>query len=204
MENVPALGGDDVYRCGVEQLRESGYDIAARVLHYDRFGAATKRRRLFTIGVLDVRGGGHLFLRLLREHHAQARTVRDAIARFRDLPRGSYPDHDWSELKTIPKYRDRYESGQYGWTRLDYDSPAPSFGSVAKTYILHPEAAVDGYPERVLSVREVLAIMGFPDSVRFPEGTSRAKRYQMVANSVSPQVSRAVALTVRSLLTGTP
>jgi site-specific DNA-cytosine methylase len=140
----------------------------------------------------------------LRGHHAPARTVRDAIARFRNAPRGSYPDHDWSELQTISKYRDRYESGQYGWTRLNYDDPAPSFGSVAKTYILHPEAGVDGYPERVLSVREVLAIMGFPDSVQFPEGTSRAKRYQMVANSVSPQVSRAVALSVRSLLTGTP
>jgi site-specific DNA-cytosine methylase len=85
---------------------------------------------------------------------------------------------------------------------LDYDSPAPSFGSVAKTYILHPDAGVEGYPERVLSVREVLAIMGFSDSVRFPEGTARAKRYQMVANSVSPQVSRAVALTTLAVLRG--
>lgn len=204
MENVPALGGDEVYRFGVEQLRASGYDVAARVLHYERYGAATKRRRLFTVGVRDVRGGGHIFFRLLKGNRAPARTVRDAIARFRDAPRGGCPDHDWSEFRTISKYRDRYESGQYGWSRLHYDGPAPSFGSVAKTYILHPEAGLDGYPERVLSVREVLAIMGFPDSVRFPDGTSRAKRYQMVANSVSPQVSRAVALAVRSLLTGAP
>jgi site-specific DNA-cytosine methylase len=87
---------------------------------------------------------------------------------------------------------------------LDYDTPAPSFGSVAKTYILHPEAGIGGYAERVLSVREVMAIMGFADSVRFPERTSRAKRYQMVANAVSPVASRAIAVVVKRLLVGSP
>ncbi len=129
-------------------------------------------------------------------------TVRDAIFRFRDLERNAIPDHEWSELQTIHKYRERYTSGQYGWRKLEYDQPAPSFGSVAKTYILHPEAGIDGFPERVLSVREVMAIMGFSDAVRFPDGVSRTKRYQMVANSVSPQVSRAIAATVIEVLTG--
>lgn len=200
MENVPALRGDQIYKDGVRVLRDDGYDVDAHILHYDRFGAATRRRRLFTAGVRGANDGAQRLFQHLRQHYRPARTVRDAIWRFRDLPAGAVPDHDWSNLKSIGNYRQRYESGQYGWRRLDYDVPAPSFGSVAKTYILHPEAGIDGYPERVLSVREVLAITGFPDSVSFPGGTPRAKRYQMVANAVSPQVSLAVAIAVQKLL----
>lgn len=203
MENVPALRSDDLYVSGMAQLRNDRYDILARILHYDHFGAATRRRRLFTVGVRDSHVGAGAFFDYLHAEHRAPRTVRDAIFRFRDLERGAVPDHDWSELRSIGNYRLRYESGQYGWRRLDYDLPAPSFGSVAKTYILHPEAGIDGYVERVLSVREVMAITGFSDNVKFPERTARAKRYQMIANAVSPDVSRAVATAVRRLLTGT-
>jgi site-specific DNA-cytosine methylase len=73
---------------------------------------------------------------------------------------------------------------------------------VAKTYILHPESGINGFADRVLSVREVLAIMGFGLNTRFPPKTSRARRYQMAANAVSPQVSRAAAAAIYQLLTG--
>lgn len=201
MENVPALASDPVYVQGRHDLETAGYNVDAALLHYEHFGAATRRRRLFTVGVWNSNRGAREFFRLLNAQRIPARTVGDAIGYLRDVPRGAVPDHDWSELRTIHKYRDRYASGQFGWRKLDYTQPAPSFGSVAKTYILHPEAGDDGYPERVLSVREVLAIMGFDAGVRFPPGASRARRYQMVANAVSPQVSRAVAVVVRQMLT---
>lgn len=200
MENVPALKSDQIYKDGVRVLRGVGYSVDANILHYERFGAATRRRRLFTVGVRDTITGAQSFFRHLMQRQRAARTVRQAIWRFRDLAPYGFPDHDWSDLKSIGNYRERYASGQYGWRRLEYDSPAPSFGSVAKTYILHPDAGIDGYPERVLSVREVMAILGFPDQMRFPEGTSRAKRYQMVANAVSPEVSAAIAAAVKQLL----
>jgi DNA (cytosine-5)-methyltransferase 1 len=79
---------------------------------------------------------------------------------------------------------------------------APSFGSVAKTYILHPEAGHDGFPKRVLSVREVLSIMGFDPGFTFPAGSSRSLRYQMCADTVSPVFSTACARAVRDLLWG--
>lgn len=200
MENVPALKSDPLYSHGVRALRSAGYDIGAQVLQYDSFGAATRRRRLFTVGVRETTSGAEAFFQYLSEQHRVPGNVRDAIWRFRDVPKGAFVDHDWSELKSIGNYRARYESGQFGWRQLTYDGPAPSFGSVSKTYILHPEAGQNGYPERVLSVREVMAIMGFPDHVRFPDGTPRATRYQMVANAVSPHVSRAVAAALRRLL----
>lgn len=200
MENVPALRSDAVYAQGCRELGAAGYDIAARLLHYERFGASTRRRRLFTVGVRGSLVGGAEFFARLARRELPSRTVGDAIRRFRDVERGAVADHDWSQLRSIHKYRDRYASGQYGWRKLNYDEAAPSFGSVAKTYILHPEAGDDGYPERVLSVREVLAITGFDLNVRFPAKTARARRYQMVANAVSPQVSQAVAAVVREML----
>jgi site-specific DNA-cytosine methylase len=103
---------------------------------------------------------------------------------------------------TIEKYRDRYESGRYGWKRLDWDVPAPSFGSVAKTYILHPDSWENGRPARVLSVREVLSLLGFSRDFRFPPGTPLHHRYRMVANAVSPIFALACANAVRTLLTG--
>jgi DNA (cytosine-5)-methyltransferase 1 len=202
MENVPAVRSDALYIAGTTLLRADGYDVAAQILHYDHFGAATRRRRLFTVGVHGSQTGSRTFFDYLQAEQLPPSTVGNAIRRFRDIERGAMPDHDWSELQSIGNYRDRYTSGQFGWRKLAYDSPAPSFGSVAKTYILHPEAGDDGFPERVLSVREVMAIMGFADNVRFPAGAARAKRYQMVANTVSPQVSGAVASAVWRLLMG--
>jgi DNA (cytosine-5)-methyltransferase 1 len=200
MENVPALRSDSVYAEGTRELKAAGYAVHAALLHYDLFGAATRRRRLFTVGVRDSQHGAREFFRLLDVQRAPSRTVGDAILHLRDVSRDAAPDHDWSELRSIHKYKQRYDSGQFGWRKLDYTQPAPSFGSVAKTYILHPEAGIGDYLERVLSVREVLAIMGFDESVRFPQGTARARRYQMVANAVSPQVSRALAVVVRQML----
>jgi site-specific DNA-cytosine methylase len=79
---------------------------------------------------------------------------------------------------------------------------APSFGSVSKTYILHPDAGKEGYPLRVVSVREVLSIMGFRRDFHFPAGTALSKRYSMAANAVSPVMAEHCAVVIRQMLTG--
>lgn len=202
MENVPALGSDPIYASGLARLRNAGYDVARSIVRYSDFGAATRRKRLFTVAVRSTRVGASRFFELLEKERHAPLTVREAIGWLRDTPRGAVSDHDWSELQSIGNYRHLYVSGKYGWTKLNYEQPAPSFGSVSKTYILHPEAGDGGFPERVLSVREVLAIMGFDLTVSFPAGSPRAKRYQMTANAVSPAMSRAAARAIRQLLTG--
>lgn len=202
MENVPALGSDSAYVDGTNRLRQAGYDVARAIVRYHEYGAATKRKRLFTVGIRGSRVQASYFFTRLQRYQRPARSVREEIEWLRDQPAGAVVDHDWSVLQSIAKYRQLYATGKYGWRKLAYDEPAPSFGSVAKTYILHPEAGEGTFPERVLSVREVMAIMGFDLSVRFPPETSRSKRYQMVANAVSPHVSRAIAAVVREFLTG--
>lgn len=204
MENVPALRSDDTYRRQIQLVQNAGYSTYAQLVRYSDYGAATSRTRLFTVGLRASTTGALEFFRRLQHRRRPPLRVREAIERLREEPRNGVPDHDWSELQSIGNYTERYASGRFGWKKLDYDQPAPSFGSIAKTYILHPESGCNGFPTRVLSVREAMAIIGFGSGVEFPAGVARAKRYQMVANAVSPVVSRAAAVVLIEMLTGAP
>lgn len=203
MENVPPLGGDPSYQRLIGDIIRRGYSVDSEVLRYSDFGAATSRRRLFTVGFRDtLHSGAEEFFRRLRARHRPPQTVRDAIGWLRDCPRGSVPDHEWSDIRTIGNYADRYRTGQYGWKRLEWDRPAPSFGSVSKTYVLHPDSDPAEPNPRVLSVREVLSIMGFNREFRFPPRTGLTLRYRMAANAVSPIVATDCAEVIRELVWG--
>ena len=165
-------------------------------------GVSSVCRRLFTVGVHDT---GHFtasdFFRRVDQCRRKPSTVKDAIKWLKDRDSGTVVDHEWSKLRTIEKYSERYRTGQFGWRKLEWSKSAPSFGSIAKTYILHPDAGDDaGFPLRVLSVREVLSIMGFDREFRFPEGTPLHLRYRMVANPVSQLVAMACAQATRLVL----
>jgi len=201
MENVPSIGKDRTYQEVLGRLRRD-YSVDGRILRYADFGAATKRRRLITVGVRGSANGASEFFEALDSEHAPPANVGEAIMWLRGIQRGGFPDHEWSELTTLDKYGERYSSGRFGWCQLAYGEAAPSFGSVAKTYVLHPESGENGFEKRVVSVREVLSIMGFERDFQFPEGASRVKRYQMVADAVSPVFSAACARAVKRLLWG--
>ena len=129
--------------------------------------------------------------------------VYDAISKFEKYNEAQFPDHEWAHLKTIRKYRKYYKTGKYGWYKLNYYSPAPSFGNIMKTYTLHPKADIFGTSDkwlRVLSVREVMSIMGFPESFRFPKHMGHTIKYQMIADVISPKFSIACAKTISELL----
>lgn len=211
MENVLPLKSDPAYERWVRELEFRGYSVGSQILRYSDFGAATKRRRLFTVGLRNSAywSWRHFFRALDTERRLQLSevgepcpTVHDAIGWLKNKSRGEVADHEWSQLETIDRYRELYETGKYGWARLVWGERAPSFGSVAKTYILHPDSWVGGNAPRVLSVREVLSIMGFERDFLFPENASLTQRYRMAANAVSPVVSRVVARAARKMLTG--
>jgi DNA (cytosine-5)-methyltransferase 1 len=201
MENVPPIIGDPTYRKLVNEMRWMGYSVDAQVLQYSDFGAATTRKRLFTVGFqgATLASAEEFFLRLT-SYHRPAATVRDAIGWLEGQSAGAVTDHEWSAVSTIAKYAGRYRTGQYGWRQLGWDLPAPSFGSVSKTYVLHPESAPEREDARVLSVREVLSILGFNRDFRFPPGVGLSVRYRMAANAVSPIVSEACARVIYSML----
>ena len=80
------------------------------------------------------------------------------------------------------------------------DEATPSFGNVQKTCTLHPLAGDNGFPLRVISVREAMAIMGFNNEFKFPEEITLTVKYQMIADVVSPVFSKKCANVIKELL----
>lgn len=198
MENVMAVRSEPVFQACISAISRLKYLVSTRVIKYSDYGAATSRRRLFVIGTkkgLDVTPD-EVFDRIPRR---PARTVHDVIWDLREREFDPSIDHVWPRVKTIKRYLRYYRSGRYGWYILDWNKPAPSFGNIAKTYILHPDS-FNGGMTRPISVREALRIMGFPDSFRFPDNTGLNKKYEMVADSVSPVFSAALASTLKIFL----
>ena len=55
---------------------------------------------------------------------------------------------------------------------------------------------------RKLSVRQCLALQGFPDTFEFPTGVSNGAKYRMIGNSVSPVISAIVAKKIYEIMDG--
>lgn len=197
MENVPPLRKDLIFHRNIRRVCSLGYTVDSAVIRYCDYGAPTLRRRLIVFGTR--KGNDRPFFSELQKKKRGAQTVRDAIWSLRHKRWGEVPDHVWPPLRTIEKYRQFYASGKFGWYILDWDKPAPSFGNIMKTYILHPDA-FNGGETRVISVKEAMCLMGFDEKFRFPADTPMHLRYQMVADAVSPLFSEVVAETLKSLL----
>ena len=196
MENVPPVRRYPVFLDSVERIRNEGYYVEYEIIHYADFGAATKRRRLIVFGGKDEALVKKI-VEKFNERKKPAGSVGDAIKKYEETAFGEYPDHVWPHFKTIDKYKDKYATGKFGWYKLDYDSPAPSFGNIMKTYILHPNSGNNGEPSRVISIREAMEIMGFSSEFRFPEKMGVGIRYQMVVDVVSPVISEIIADVVK-------
>lgn len=195
MENVPPAR-PDVLRVA-KRLTSRGYDVEARVVRYSDFGAPSSRRRLILHG--SRKSDAKSFFEELDRFKTAPTTVRAAIGHLSGVEYGAVADHVYPGFQTIENYMDYYETGKYGWYRLAWDKPAPSFGNVVKTYTLHP-SSWEGAPPRVISVREALLLMGFDRGFVFPSGMGVGRRYQMVADSVSPTFSLAAARAIEKTL----
>ncbi|MEM4415332.1 MAG: DNA cytosine methyltransferase [Candidatus Caldarchaeum sp.] len=198
MENVPGIREEPVLLDCLTAMLRMGYLVSHRIIRYSDHGSSTARRRLFVIGIM--KGSGvtpeQVFDGIARR---PAGTVREAIGDLRGRGPDPLIDHVWPKVRTVERYLHYYVSGRYGWYILRWDQPAPSFGNVTKTYILHPDS-FNGGETRPISVREALRIMGFSDDFRFPQGTSLRKKYEMIADSVSPVFSAALVKSLKRSL----
>jgi DNA (cytosine-5)-methyltransferase 1 len=120
--------------------------------------------------------------------------VKDAIFKIDKKYGRNENDHQWPNFTTIHKYEEYYKTNKFGWYKLKWNEPAPSFGNVMKTYTLHPDG------ERVVSVREVMSIMGFPETFKFPKEMGHTNKYQMVADVVSPIFSEICADIIKEII----
>jgi DNA (cytosine-5)-methyltransferase 1 len=197
LENVPAVKNSGTFEWWARRAEKLGYSIMRTIVTYSDFGAATKRRRFIAIGVM--KGDKKETEKILNEQKKDSTTVKSRIWGLRNQPENAASYHEWPDLKTIDNYRDYYATGKFGWYKLNWNEAAPSFGNVMKTYILHP-MSFDGGDTRVISVREAMLVMGFDEKFQFYKKARMGQMYQMIADSVSPVFSDALATTVDKLL----
>jgi len=200
MENVPPLSGDPGYISLIEKTAKEGYSVSFRRINYGHYGIGSQRKRLFTAGFREFGNDANSFFEKMENLKIDPITIHQAIGKYEHFQMDEFPDHIWPQLNTIEKYREHYETGKFGWHKLKYDESAPSFGNVMKTYILHPNAGNENFPVRVISVREVLELLGFPSSYVFPSNMAMGMKYQMAADSVSPLVSRQMAFVLKQII----
>jgi DNA (cytosine-5)-methyltransferase 1 len=198
LENVPSIAKETTLWRNIKRLKKQGYSILSQTVTYGDYGAPTKRHRFIAFGIKGKEAG--LFFKNLSKYERPPTQIKDVIWDLRDKANGEVRDHVWPNLRTINKYKHYYETGKFGWYILEWAKPAPSFGNVMKTYILHPDS-FNGNTTRVISIREALMIMGFDKNFHFPEKLGLGARYQMVADSVSPVFSHAAALATKEMTT---
>ena len=200
-ENVPTIKNDIELNLQLNKLEKSfGYTVKKQIVSYYDYNACTMRRRLIAFGLHDA--DSNPFFGYLEEKYKRIdkkSNVKSAIGYLRDAKEGCEADHEWPQLKTIYRYMNYYKTGKFGWYILRWNKPAPSFGNIMKTYILHPDS-LRRKEKRVISVKEALLIMGFPKNFHFKEGEGLGIRYQMVVDSVSPVFSYAAARCIKNIL----
>lgn len=197
LENVPPMASDQTYQAYIKKLKEAGYSLASDRILYCDFGAPNRRRRLIVFGIKN--GDARIFFKKLLKYREVAKRVKDVIWDLKDKRKNEVSDHVWPELKTINKYREYYRTRKFGWYILNWKEPAPSFGNVMKTYILHPDS-FNGTPPRVISVKEASLIMGFDKDFCFPKGLGLTSRYQMIVDAVCPVFSLAAAKVISEMV----
>ena len=195
LENVPPA--KEILTTYLEDLKKLGYSVGSQLVRYSDYGAPIARHRIIAMGIQG--GQAADFFQGLLAYRTGAKTVKDAIGYLSSRQKGEVHDHDYPNFQTIEKYRKYYETGKYGWYKLKWEKPAPSFGNVTKTYILHPSSWNNGIPPRVISVKEALLLMGFDQGFHFPKGMGMGVRYQMVADAVSPVFAYAAACVIKEI-----
>ena len=211
MENVPRIVVNEkgAMLSRIKELAaEAGYAMTTGVLNAADYGAFTKRKRFFALGVPV----GTAAIELPEEKYAKPsrermlfdqlphwRTCREALSDLEGVPSGSLPDHH------IPKHTqdvlDRFRSlrhGQYDHIRkrqkVHPDRPCPSMiagGSGGFIHHIH-------YLSRELTSRECARLQGFPDEFRF-SGSPLWVAKQIV-NAVPVELGAAVAHAVAEAL----
>lgn len=127
-------------------------------------------------------------------------TVDDAISDLTDLPADESLAHVWPKhsegvvrgIAQVGPGESLYPSRRESWRRLFGDQPAPTVKSNHGGIAIHPRL------HRVISIREMARLQGFPDDFEFP--VSRTQAMKQIGNAVPPPLAQHIALAIRTLL----
>jgi DNA (cytosine-5)-methyltransferase 1 len=201
IENVAPIGTihDGVFGRWVSAaFADVGYDtISLQVLNAAAYGVPQSRKR--AIIVANRWGLPNPYpIPIFDERFF--RTVDAAIGDLQGLPQKAVPNHEWPKLGagrqariTALSYGEPlYENFTGCCRRLRPDRPANTVTANNGVPHVHP------HEHRLLSVREMARLQGFPDSFLFCGGLTAGQR--QVGNAIPPPLAEHIALALRVLL----
>ncbi len=214
-----AGGARVLTRFGLPQIRERALVVASRVGPALTLEDLWSGWRVSSEAITVRHAIGHLNRRKLKAGHRDpddpmqvspgfaAEAVRRRMAAV-PADGGSWFDlagHPDADDLLVDSMRDRLRRGDLGshpdvYGRMAWDRPAPTIkrecAHVGNGRYAHPEQ------DRLLTVREMALIQGFPESFDFPS-RSLANRYRHVGDAVPPLISYQLSALVAWMKTGT-
>ena len=206
------------------KLTELGYDVFAEVHDFKHLGLSQSRIRSLIVAKLGGRFEWHVpertSFRTVRDAighlppleagqtdpddpmHVAPRTSGQSLARMQAIPKdgGSWTDiPETSAHLRIPSMNvDKPGSFPDVYGRLAWDRPAPTVTRECS----HPGNGRYSHPEqdRLLSVREMALIQGFPDDYQFKGSLSF--KYRQIGDAVPPMVADQIARAILADIDG--
>lgn len=217
MENVPEIVKFDKFKYLVDKLGEIGYNVDYKIVNVANFKVPQNRKRLILVASKEYRV-------VLPSYSTNNKTtVRAAIGKLEKpceskdpLQRihSNHTDKIMKIIKMIPKnggsrrdlpkkyWLECHKKKNVGFRdvygRMNWDRPSPTITggclSPSKGRFLHPEQ------NRSITVREALILQGFPTTYYLNSKYPKCLLAQMVGNAIPPQVARAQAKYIKTLL----
>jgi len=230
LENVTgllALKNEPILNEILKSFSKLGYQLAARILSAQNFGAASFRRRTFLVGVKS--GDPNLFFPQ-PTHGLNCKndilTVDESWAKLMKLSNGEMFNHeeefskiqgiDLERLHYIPEGEGiRYQRDEEKWLpkklhyKINWNKLPENRFRQKKLQRLHGHLPsptimtsnrtyIHPRKNRYLTVREVAALQSFPASFQFMG--SKTEQYRQIGNAVPPAIAYAFGKRIRKMI----
>lgn len=193
-------------------FNELGYYVKYKLIDVSKLGLAQRRKR-----VIIIASNNKELLDKFKypEEKETDLTVRDVIEKYEHFDLNENINHITTKLKTstikrielikpggcildIPENHELKTKAKFSnsYKRLVYDTKCNTIINVYKTIIIHPTK------NRILTVRECLALQGFKDDFIFNNNITTSEQYLMVANAIPPILTQRVFENIYEILKG--
>lgn len=215
IENVAAFLTSSMWRELTDALRMRGYSVRSYIFNAENFGVPQTRKRSFTVATFgfdaEIRPITTKNVKTVKEaladlpklpdgknHHSAPTPSHLALERMRLVPEGGgKKDIIKKAPHLVPKswYKVEGEATDV-WGRLWWNKPS----NTLRTTLQNPSKGRYIHPEqnRVISLREAARLHSINDNWHFKGTPTQIAR--QIGNSVPPLLGRAIARSVRQLL----
>lgn len=196
-ENVKGLltmGGGQIFEAIIEDFKQCGYNVFAKLLNAKNFGVPQDRERVIIVGFREDLGITNFEL---PDSSGETMTLREALVKLQ-------PSQE-DEVSYAP-FSSRYMSRN---RKRDWDSVSYTIPAMAKQVALHPSSPdmikigrdewTFGEGEtRRFSWREAAAIQTFPEDLEFVGDLT--SKYMQIGNAVPVKLAKYIASYVKPYL----